>query len=150
MATVVAINISAQKGTIKHPVREGALKIDHGIIGDSHAGNWHRQISLLAQESIDKMTALGVPDLTAGKFAENLTTVGIELHTLAVGTLLQIGPCLTEVTQIGKQCHKHCEIYHKVGKCIMPTEGIFVKVLSEGTVHPGDCICVVASEEAKQ
>lgn len=148
MATVTAVNISEKKGTIKHPVPAGELRIDHGIVGDSHAGNWHRQISLLSQESIDKMTALGVPGLTPGKFAENLTTEGIELHTLPVGTLLQIGPCLAEVTQIGKKCHQHCEIYQKVGMCIMPTEGIFVKVLREGTVRAGDPIRVVAREEA--
>lgn len=148
MATVTAVNISKQKGTVKHPVAEGLLKIDHGIVGDSHAGNWHRQISLLAQESIDKMTALGVPGLTPGKFAENLTTEGIVLHTLPVGTLLLIGSCLTEVTQIGKQCHQHCEIYQKIGRCIMPTEGIFVKVLSEGAVRAGDSIRVVTREEA--
>lgn len=148
MATVTAVNISEKKGTIKHPVPEGEFRVDHGIVGDSHAGNWHRQISLLSQESIDKMTALGVPGLTPGKFAENLTTEGIELHTLPVGTLLQIGPCLTEVTQIGKKCHQHCEIYQKVGMCIMPTEGIFVKVLTEGTVRAGDSIRVVTRGEA--
>ncbi|MBQ9321724.1 MAG: MOSC domain-containing protein, partial [Eubacterium sp.] len=119
------------------------LRIDHGIIGDAHAGNWHRQISLLGQESIDKMTALGVEGLDPGKFAENITTEGIELHTLPVGTKLQIGECLTEVTQIGKKCHQHCEIYKKVGMCIMPKEGIFVKVLTEGTIHPGDQISVI-------
>lgn len=89
------------------------------------------------------MTALGVKDLTPGKFAENITTEGIELHTLPVGTRLRIGPCLTEVTQIGKECHKGCEIFKQVGKCIMPTEGIFVRVLEEGAVRAGDEINIV-------
>lgn len=90
------------------------------------------------------MTALGVSDLTPGKFAENITTSGIELHTLPVGTRLRIGDCLTEVTQIGKECHQHCQIYKQVGMCIMPTEGIFVKVLEDGDIRPGDPIAVVA------
>ena len=118
--------------------------MDHGLVGDAHAGNWHRQISLLAQESIDKMTALGVSDLPPGKFAENITTSGIELHTLPVGTRLRIGDCLAEVTQIGKECHQHCQIYKQVGMCIMPTEGIFVKVLEDGDIRPGDPITVEA------
>ena len=143
MAKVLAVNISEYKGTYKHPVAEAKAKIDLGFEGDAHAGNWHRQISLLAQESIDKMTALGVKDLTPGKFAENITTEGIELHTLPVGTRLRIGPCLTEVTQIGKECHKGCEIFKQVGKCIMPTEGIFVRVLEEGAVRAGDEINIV-------
>lgn len=146
MASVKAINISEVRGVIKHPIPQAEFRIDHGIVGDAHAGNWHRQISLLAQESIDKMTALGVEGLDPGKFAENITTEGICLHTLPVGTKLRIGETLTEVTQIGKKCHQHCEIYKKVGMCIMPTEGIFVKVLREGMVHPGDTIEIV--EEA--
>ena len=142
MAKVVAVNISQHKGTFKYPL--GHATVDHGLAGDAHAGNWHRQISLLAQESIDKMTALGVSDLTPGKFAENITTSGIELHTLPVGTRLRIGECLAEVTQIGKECHQHCQIYKQVGMCIMPTEGIFVKVLEDGDIRPGDPIAVEA------
>lgn len=145
MAKVVAVNISQHKGTFKYPVAVGHASVDHhGLAGDAHAGNWHRQISLLAQESIDKMTALGVNDLTPGKFAENITTSGIELHTLPVGTRLRIGECLAEVTQIGKECHQHCQIYKQVGMCIMPTEGIFVKVLEDGDIRPGDPITVEA------
>lgn len=144
MATVTAINISEKRGTFKHSVAQAEFRINHGIVGDAHAGDWHRQISLLGQESIDKMTALGVEGLDPGKFAENLTTEGICLYTLPVGTKLEIGPCLVEVTQIGKQCHQHCEIYKKVGMCIMPKEGIFVKVLREGVVHPGDTITVLS------
>ena len=148
--TVVSVNVSERKGTVKHPVESVRLQTDHGIVGDSHAANWHRQISLLAEESIEKMRAMGVPDLTAGKFAENITTKGIVLHSLPVGTRLRIGPCLTEVTQIGKKCHHDCEIFQKVGMCIMPTEGIFVKVLSEGEVRPGDEIRVVEQRGAEE
>ena len=140
MATVTSINISPKKGTFKQPVKEAELRVDFGIVGDAHAGNWHRQISLLAQESIDKMTALGLDDLVPGKFAENITTQGIELFTLPVGTRLKLGACVVEVTQIGKECHQHCEIYKKVGQCIMPHEGIFVKVLVPGVVRVGDAI----------
>ena len=140
MATITSINISPHKGTFKQPVSQAELRIDHGIVGDAHAGNWHRQISLLAQESIDKMTALGLEGLVPGMFAENMTTVGIELFTLPVGARLRLGDCLVEVTQIGKECHQHCEIYKKVGQCIMPHEGIFVKVLEPGVVRVGDAI----------
>lgn len=145
-ATVKAINISMKRGTFKYPVKEAELRIDHGIVGDAHAGNWHRQVSLLAQESIDKMTAMGVEGLDPGRFAENITTEGIELYTLPVSTKLRIGPCICEVTQIGKECHQHCEIYRKVGMCIMPKEGIFVKVLTEGTIRPGDRISILPAE----
>nr|WP_302650616.1 MOSC domain-containing protein [uncultured Agathobaculum sp.] len=147
MAVIEAINISDKRGVIKHPVPSAELRIDHGIVGDAHAGKWHRQISLLAQESIDKMTALGVDGLDPGKFAENITTKGISLHTLPVGTRLYLGPCLTEVTQIGKECHQHCEIFRRIGMCIMPKEGIFVKVLSEGTIRPGDEIRIAEGSE---
>ena len=138
MAKITSINLSPHKGTFKYPVEQAELKMDHGIVGDAHAGDWHRQISLLARESIDKMTALGLNDLVPGKFAENLTTEGIELFTLPVGTRLKLGECLVEVTQIGKECHQHCEIYKKVGQCIMPREGIFVKVLIPGVIRVGD------------
>ena len=136
MASIVSINVSPDKGTFKYPAQKAHLVPELGIEGDAHAGNWHRQISLLGQESIDKMTAMGVDDLTPGKFAENITTEGIELFTLPVGARLYLGEVLTEVTQIGKECHHHCEIYQKVGKCIMPLEGIFVKVLTEATYTP--------------
>ena len=138
MAKITSINISPKKGTFKQPVERAELRVDHGIVGDAHAGNWHRQISLLAQESIDKMIALGLPDLTPGKFAENITTEGISLYTLPVGTVLRLGNCRVEVTQIGKECHQHCEIYKKVGQCIMTPEGIFVRVLTPGELSVGD------------
>ena len=142
MAFVKAINISLQKGTIKTPIAEGELIENFGLAGDAHGGPWHRQVSLLAQESIDKMTALGVADLAPGMFAENITTEGLTLHTLPVGTRLQIGSALAEVTQIGKHCHQHCDIFRQIGQCIMPTEGIFVRVLSGATVRAGDEIIV--------
>ncbi len=145
MATITSINISPKKGTFKQPVNQAELCVNFGIVGDAHAGNWHRQISLLAQESIDKMTALGLSDLVPGMFAENITTQGMELFTLAVGTRLRLGACVVEVTQIGKECHQHCEIYKKVGQCIMPHEGIFVKVLMPGVVRVGDSIEVEAN-----
>ncbi len=138
MAKITSINISPHKGTFKQPVSQAELRVDYGIVGDAHAGNWHRQISLLAQESIDKMTALGLEGLVPGMFAENMTTEGIELFSLPVGARLRLGNCLVEVTQIGKECHQHCEIYKKVGQCIMPHEGIFVKVLEPGVVYVGD------------
>ena len=138
MAKVTAVNISDRKGVIKQPVEVGECLVDFGIKGDAHGGNWHRQISLLGQESIDKMTAMGVEGLHPGKFAENLTTEGIELFTLPVGTQMEINGVLLEVTQIGKECHTGCAIKRKVGDCIMPREGIFVKVLKNGEIRPGD------------
>ena len=143
MSKVAAVCISEHKGTKKHPVERITVKENHGIVGDAHAGNWHRQISLLAQESIDIMTEMGVEDLTPGQFAENLTTKDICLYELPVGTRLQIGETVQEVTQIGKECHKGCAIQQKVGKCIMPTQGIFTKVIKEGTIHIGDTISVL-------
>lgn len=140
---VIAINISDKKGVPKRTIEEGTFKVDHGLVGDAHAGNWHRQVSLLGIESIDKMKALGIKGLCTGKFAENITTEGLELWKLPVGTKLQIGETLQEVTQIGKECHTKCAIYHQVGNCVMPTEGIFTKVLKEGTIKAGDSITVL-------
>ncbi|MDR1024227.1 MAG: MOSC domain-containing protein [Treponema sp.] len=144
MAYIVSVNISAEKGTEKRPIGEALLRRDHGIEGDAHAGNWHRQISLLAQESIDKMSALGVTGLVPGSFAENITLRGLELHTLPVGTRLLLGDCEVELTQIGKECHRHCRIYQQIGRCIMPVEGIFAKVLKGGTLKTGDRAIIVA------
>lgn len=142
MARVVAVNISEKKGVIKHPIEKGYFKVDHGLEGDAHSGNWHRQVSLLGTESIDKMKKSGVQGLCSGKFAENITTEGIVLYELPVGTLLRIGEVLMEVTQIGKECHLGCEIRNQVGDCIMPREGIFTKVLKDGWIRPGDEIAV--------
>ena len=141
MASVVAVCISERKGTKKHPVERITLRREHGIVGDAHAGNWHRQVSLLAQESVDKMRALGFA-LSAGDFAENILTEGIELKTLPVGTLLRVGETVLEVTQIGKECHNDCEIRRTTGKCVMPTEGIFAIVREEGTIRAGDAVTI--------
>lgn len=138
MAKVVSVNISEKKGELKHPVPEIHLKCRHGIIGDAHAGDWHRQISMLAEESIDTMRPNCPIPLTAGIFAENINTIGIDLKHLPVGTHLQIGETEVEVTQIGKECHNGCAIRQAVGTCVMPTEGIFVVVVREGTVRAGD------------
>lgn len=140
MAKVIAVNRSERKGVIKTPIPEGHFIVDFGLEGDAHAGNWHRQVSLLGVESIHKMEAIGIEGLCSGKFAENITTEGITLYELPVGTKLSIGPCIVEVTQIGKECHKHCAIYHQLGQCVMPTEGIFVRVLQGGTIKAGDTI----------
>jgi MOSC domain-containing protein YiiM len=140
MANVVSVNISQRKGEQKHPVPEIHLKLCHGIVGDAHAGNWHRQISLLAEESVDTMRAACPIPLDAGVFAENINTRGLDLKHLPVGTHLRVGPAELEVTQIGKECHSDCAIKKAVGKCVMPTEGIFAVVVQEGTVRPGDKI----------
>ncbi|MGM9661412.1 MAG: MOSC domain-containing protein [Faecousia sp.] len=142
MASVVAVCISERKGTQKHEVPEIQLKIDHGIVGDAHAGNWHRQVSLLGVESVQKMKAV-FPDIPVGAFAENILTEGLILYTLPVGTRLRVGEVLLEVTQIGKECHAHCAIRQQVGDCVMPREGIFAIVLEEGIVRSGDTITVL-------
>lgn len=138
MAKVIAVNISSKKGEIKHPIDAGYFRENHGLEGDAHAGNWHRQVSLLGKESIDKMKSLGIEGLCTGKFAENITTEGIELYKLPIGTKLKIGETIMEVTQIGKECHAGCQIRNLVGDCIMPREGIFTKVLKSGYVRDGD------------
>lgn len=143
MAKVLAINISEKKGTPKKTIPSGEFIVDHGLNGDAHAGNWHRQVSLLGQESIDKVTALGVKGLCTGRFAENLTTEGIELFTLPIGTRLQVNDVIFEVTQIGKECHQKCAIYHQIGDCVMPKEGIFARVISAGMITAGDEIKVL-------
>ena len=140
---VLSINISEHKGTVKHAVDQIVCKEDYGIIGDAHAESGSiRQISLLAKESIDKMIALGLKGLCFGKFAENITTSGIVLYELPVGTVLKIGETLQQVTQIGKKCHASdgCEVARTVGTCIMPKEGIFTRVIEGGVVKAGDTI----------
>ncbi len=138
-AKVVAVCISRNKGERKTPVASVELVVNHGIAGDAHAGEWHRQVSLLAQESIAKMQRMGLA-VDAGDFAENITTEGIDLPSLPIGTRLAIGPTLLEVTQIGKECHTRCAIYYQAGDCVMPKEGIFARVLTGGTVSAGDPI----------
>ena len=142
MAKVTAVNISEKKGVIKHPIEKGFFKFNHGLEGDAHAGNWHRQVSFLGEESIDKMRATGATGLCSGKFAENLTTEGIILYELPVGTKIKVGEVVFEVTQIGKECHLGCEIRNLVGDCVMPREGIFAKVITEGYIKAGDDIVV--------
>ena len=143
MAYVTAVNISERKGTRKRQVPYIDLKLHHGIVGDAHAGDWHRQISLLAEESVDTMRDICPIELDAGVFAENINTRGVTLTALPVGAHLRIGEAELEVTQIGKQCHNDCEIKRTAGKCVMPTEGIFAIVIKEGRVQAGDEIEVL-------
>ena len=144
MARIIAVCKSEKKGTKKKDVGEGLLKADFGLVGDAHADCCtHRQVSLLAVESIDKMRALGL-DVNPGDFAENLTTEEIDLISLPIGTRLSVGEHIVlEVTQIGKECHTGCAIYRQVGKCIMPEEGVFAKVIRGGPVRVQDQIKVV-------
>lgn len=138
----MSVNISAGKGERKRPTESVMLEKNWGIVGDGHAGHWHRQVSLLAQESIDTMRAKGL-DVGPGAFAENITTGGLDLPALPIGTTLTVGGALLEVTQIGKVCHDRCAIYKQAGDCVMPREGIFARVLRGGRVDPGDVIVVV-------
>lgn len=142
MGYVVSVNISKKKGTIKKPLEKGNFIKGFGLEEDAHGGNWHRQVSLLAQESIDKMKNDKIK-LNPGVFAENITTEGIELFTLSVGTRLKIGETVHEVTQIGKDCHKGCEIRNIVGDCVMPREGIFTIILEPGIIKNGDSIKIL-------
>ena len=133
---VVAVCVSEKKGERKTPVERALLKEKHGLAEDAHAGPWHRQVSLLAMESIEKMRDLGL-EVGPGDFAENITTVGIDLVSLPVGSRLAVGDAFVEITQIGKECHNRCAIYHQAGDCVMPKEGIFAKVIKEGEVCSG-------------
>lgn len=139
---VVAVCTSTEKGVPKENVHSALLLSEWGLEGDAHAGGWHRQVSLLAVESIEKMRQGGL-ELRPGDFAENITTEGIELTRLPVGTRLKAGDeVILEVTQIGKRCHTGCAIFQKVGQCIMPLEGIFARVVQGGIVREGDPIAV--------
>ena len=140
--TVVAVCTSDVKGVLKKPVPEISVKINHGVVGDAHAGDWHRQVSLLADESVDKLRDK-IPELGAGVFAENILTKGLCLYELPIGTKLRVGKTLLEVTQIGKVCHDAgCAIRKQTGDCVMPREGIFTIVLEEGVIKPGDAIAI--------
>ena len=141
---ILSVNISTEKGTQKHSVDSVELRPNHGIEGDAHAGNWHRQVSLLGVESVRKAQAKLSFTLEPGAFAENILTKGLCLYELPVGTRLKIGTALCEVTQIGKECHTSCAIRKLTGDCVMPREGIFVKVLEAGKARAGDWITVVA------
>jgi MOSC domain-containing protein YiiM len=137
---IVSIATSKKKGTRKASVDEAYLKKEHGLEGDAHAGNWHRQVSFLASEEIDNARQSGL-DVTFGDFAENIATTGIDWKNIPVGTRIRLGPeALVEITQIGKECHNRCAIYYKAGDCIMPREGVFARVLREGKIKRGDQI----------
>ena len=139
---IVALCISEARGTVKHAVPQVKLIKDYGIEGDAHAGHWHRQVSLLAAESVAKVQAVLNFDLKAGDFAENILTEGIVLYTLPVGTKLTMGEAEAEVTQNGKECHHGCAIRELAGDCVMPRVGIFVKILKGRKIKTGDSIQV--------
>ena len=142
-AVITAVCISEKKGQQKHPVESVHLRPEHGIDGDAHAGNWHRQVSLLSKKSVDRLQEkISIP-LFPGAFAENILCDGIELYKLPVGTKLRVGTALCEVTQIGKECHADCAIRRQAGDCVMPREGIFAIVLTEGEARPGDLVTVL-------
>jgi MOSC domain-containing protein YiiM len=142
MMKIVSLAVSKKKGTRKKIVEEALLVQDHGIEGDAHAGPWHRQVSFLAAESIEKARNQGL-EVTFGDFAENIATSGIDWQEIPVGTQLRLGDrVLVEVTQIGKECHNRCAIYYKAGDCIMPKEGIFARVLEGGKIQLGDIIAI--------
>ena len=139
---IVSIATSKKKGTPKVAVDEAFLKKEHGLRGDAHAGNWHRQVSFLASEEIDKARQKGL-EVTFGDFAENIATTGIDWKNIPVGTRVRLGQrALVEITQIGKECHNRCAIYYKAGDCIMPREGVFARVLEEGKIRCGDAISI--------
>lgn len=144
-AVIKAVCISEKKGTIKKPVDEVVMKVDVGIEGDAHSGTWHRQISLLSVDSVNKVQKNISFELKPGVFAENiLIESGICLYELPIGTKIKIGSALCEVTQIGKECHMGCEIRKQTGDCVMPREGIFAKVLQDGTAKAGDIVEVLS------
>lgn len=147
MGKVMAVCISEKKGTQKTRVSEGILIEEHGIEGDAHAGKWHRQVSLLSYETIEAFKARGA-QIEDGAFGENVIVEGIDLIHLPVGTRLRCGEILLEVTQIGKECHSHCEIFKKMGECIMPSNGIFTRVLHGGLMREGDEINVCIQQES--
>ena len=142
---VLAVCTSETKGTVKRDVGSGVLVEELGLEGDAHAGFAHRQVSLLAQEDVDTMKAK-LPDLIPGSFAENLTVRGVDLGSLSVGDRIEAGPTLLEVSQIGKECHTRCQVYHATGDCIMPKKGIFCRVLRGGPVRTGDPVRILARE----
>ncbi|MFZ1731538.1 MAG: MOSC domain-containing protein [Bacteroidota bacterium] len=143
---IEAISISTRKGIPKSNIAQAILRAAHGIEGDAHAGDWHRQVSLLAIESIEKIRAKGLK-VDPGAFAENITTSGLSLYTLPVGTRLVIGETVLEITQIGKECHARCAIYYTAGDCVMPREGVFARVLRGGGIAVGDVCCITSKPE---
>jgi len=147
---IIAISVSEKKGSMKKNVPSAKLIENWGIEGDAHAGNWHRQVSLLANESINKMREAGLPNLRAGAFAENITTEFINIPNLKIGTRIKLGAAELEITQIGKECHDKCAIYAQVGDCVMPREGIFARVIKCGEIKVGDEIAVLETETLNQ
>ena len=145
MGKLRAICISEKRGTEKTEVPEAEIKKEWGICNDAHGGNWHRQISLLSAEKIDEFRSRGA-DIANGAFGENLIIEGYDLRALPVGTRFRIGEVLLELTQIGKECHSHCEIFKRMGECIMPREGVFAVVLRGGTIQKGDTIELVTEK----
>ena len=145
MGKVLAICVSDVRGVQKRPVDTAELRVDHGIVGDAHAGNWHRQVSLLGADSVRRMQERVDIELLPGAFAENILVDGLCVYELPVGTRLRLGTALCEVTQIGKECHNDCAIRRAAGDCVMPREGIFVKILQNGTVSTGDEVTVVSA-----
>lgn len=143
MGKVLAVCISNVRGVQKVPLEQAELRADYGIVGDAHAGNWHRQVSILGKESVDRLQEKLSFVLKPGDFAENILTEGLCVYQLPVGTKLRLGTALCQVTQIGKTCHNDCVIRQKAGDCVMPREGIFVRVLESGIVKPGDEISVI-------
>jgi MOSC domain-containing protein YiiM len=147
---ILAVCTSEAKGERKTDVGQGVLQKGFGLVGDAHGGDWHRQVSLLAIESIDKMRAAGL-DVGPGDFAENLTTQGLNLYSLPVGTRLRVGgKILLEMTQIGKECHDRCAIYHQAGDCVMPREGVFAIVLEGGSVKAGDSVEILEPDNEQE
>ena len=143
---VKAICISPARGTEKHTIPEGHFIPDFGIEGDAHAGTWHRQVSLLSYNKVEEFNKRGA-NVGDGAFGENLVVDGIDFRALPVGTRLYAGTVELRMTQIGKECHSHCAIYHRVGECIMPREGVFAEVIKEGIIRPGDVMRVEAPDE---
>lgn len=139
MGVIKGICISEKRGIAKHEIEEAILAKDWGIQGDAHAGHWHRQVSLLSYEKIEEFRKKGA-DIELGAFGENLIVSGYDFRNLAVGTRFQCGEAVLEMTQIGKECHSHCEIYKRMGECIMPREGVFAIVLHGGTIRKGDLL----------
>jgi len=147
---IESISISKNKGTRKTNIQEAILVADHGLEGDAHAGPWHRQVSFLASESIEKARNQGL-DVTFGDFAENIATSDIDWQEISIGTRLGLGDSsLVEITQIGKECHKRCAIFYQAGDCIMPKQGIFASVLKGGKIRRGDMIKIITEEKSEK
>lgn len=144
--TVLAVCVSEKKGEQKHPVDEIRLVPQVGIPGDAHAGDWHRMLSLLSANSVRRLQEKVSIPLLPGAFAENVLVDGMDVHTLPVGARIMVGSALCEVTQIGKECHADCAIRQQAGDCVMPREGIFARVLTEGTAKPGDTVAVLRED----